>query len=32
MSEDNCLFPNLRGRKNTADMHVGLTQFPLPFL
>ena len=32
MSENNCLHPNWRGRKNTADMHVGLTQFPSPFL
>ena len=32
MSEDNCLCPNWRGRKNTADMHVGLTQFPSPSL
>ena len=28
MSEDNCLCLNWSGRKNTADMHVGLTQFP----
>ena len=32
MSENNCLYPNWRGRKNTADMHVGLTQFPSPSL
>ena len=32
MSEDNCLCLNWRGRKNTADMHVGLTQFPSPSL
>ena len=32
MSEDNCLCLNWSGRKNTADMHVGLTQFPSPSL
>ena len=32
MSEDNCYCLNWRGRKNTADMHVGLTQFPSPSL
>ena len=32
MSEDNCFCLNWRGRKNTADVHVLLTQFPLPSL
>ena len=32
MSEDNCYCLNWRGRKNTADMHVRLTQFPSPSL
>jgi len=32
MSEDNCLYLNWRGRKNTVDMHVRLTQFPSPSL
>jgi len=32
MSEDNCLCLNWRGRKNTTDMYVGLTQFPSPSL
>jgi hypothetical protein len=32
MSEDSCLCVNWRGRKNTADMHSWLTQFPSPSL
>jgi hypothetical protein len=32
MSEDNCYCLNWRCRKNTADMHMGLTQFPSPSL
>jgi hypothetical protein len=32
ISEDNSLYRNWRGTKNTADMHVGLTQFPSPSL
>jgi hypothetical protein len=32
MSEDNSLYLNWRDTKNTADMNVGLTQFPSPSL
>ena len=32
MSGDNCFCLNWRGRKNTVDVHVLLTQFPSPFL